>query len=290
MDLGQRAASVKFLIRDRASQFTGNFDAVFAAEGVRILVSPPQAPRANSFAERFVGTLRREVFDRLLIVNEHHLQRVLTEYLRHYNTARPHRSLGQLTPAQTDSQPPEPINLADHRIRRKQVLWGTYPRVLRRRVTTLRYYRKTQVTARIIFPSPTGSDAPCSQATSATAPSSASASRTAISPWRTRSRREVRHPRNHLNPGGPGGTGRGKTGDVHVPGLHAHLRDLQERTVLDPDAMISMARPSSRLRGAGIVKRGPVIGCAFSSPPGVSLQAWRPAWGSSGRRVSGTSA
>jgi transposase len=169
MDLGQRAASVKFLIRDRAGQFTGNFDAVFAAEGVRILVSPPQAPRVNSFAERFVGTLRREVFDRLLIVNEHHLQRVLTEYLRHYNTARPHRSLGQLTPAQTDSQPPEPINLADHRIRRKQVLWGTYPRVLRRRVTTLRYYRKTQVTARIIFPSPTGSDAPCSQATSATA-------------------------------------------------------------------------------------------------------------------------
>jgi hypothetical protein len=124
MDLGQRAASVKFLIRDRAGQFTGNFDAVFAAEGVRILVSPPQAPRANSFAERFVGTLRREVFDRLLIVNEHHLQRVLTEYLRHYNTARPHRSLGQLTPAQTDSQPPEPINLADHRIRRKQVLGG----------------------------------------------------------------------------------------------------------------------------------------------------------------------
>src|SRR5580704_7707157 len=124
MDLGQRAASVKFLIRDRAGQFTGNFDAVFAAEGVRILVSPPQAPRANSFAERFVGTLRREVFDRLLLVNEHHLQRVLTEYLRHYNTARPHRSLGQLTPAQIDSQPPEPINLADHRLRRKQVLGG----------------------------------------------------------------------------------------------------------------------------------------------------------------------
>jgi hypothetical protein len=50
----------------------------------------------------------------LLIVNEHHLRRVLTEYLRHYNTARPHRFLGQLTPAQADSQPPEPVNLAEH--------------------------------------------------------------------------------------------------------------------------------------------------------------------------------
>jgi putative transposase len=68
-----------------------------------------------------IGTLRRELFDRVLIVNEHHLRRVLTEYLRHYNTARPHRALGQLTPAQAHARPPE-INLAEHRIRRKQVL------------------------------------------------------------------------------------------------------------------------------------------------------------------------
>jgi hypothetical protein len=61
------------------------------------------------------------VLDRLLIVNEHHLRQVLTEYLLHYNTGRPHPALGQLTPAQADSQPPEPINLADHRIRQKQV-------------------------------------------------------------------------------------------------------------------------------------------------------------------------
>jgi len=58
----------------------------------------------------------------LLIVNEHHLRRVLTEYLRHYNTARPHRALGQLAPAQADTRPPKPINLAEHRIRREQVL------------------------------------------------------------------------------------------------------------------------------------------------------------------------
>ena len=123
MDLGQRAASVKFLIRDRAGQFTSSFDAVFQADGIRILASPPQAPRANAVCERIIGTLRRELFDRLLIVNERHLRRVLTEYLRHYNAARPHRSLGQLAPAQAGTRPPE-INLAEHRIRRKQVLSG----------------------------------------------------------------------------------------------------------------------------------------------------------------------
>jgi putative transposase len=124
MDLGQRAASVKFLIRDRVGQFTGSFDAVFAAEGIRILRSPPQAPRANAICERVIGTLRRELLDRLLIVNEHHLRQVLSEYLQHYDTARPHRSLGQLTPAQADTRPAEPIDLADHWIRRKQVLSG----------------------------------------------------------------------------------------------------------------------------------------------------------------------
>jgi transposase len=123
MDLGQRAASVKFLIRDRAGQFTGAFDAVFTAEGIRILASPPQAPKANAICERVIGTLRRELPGRLLIVNEHHLRRVLTEYLLHYNTGRPHRALGQLAPAQAHTRPPQ-INLAEHRIRRKQVPGG----------------------------------------------------------------------------------------------------------------------------------------------------------------------
>ena len=63
MDLGQRPASVRFLIRDRAGQFTDSFDAVFTAAGFRILASPPQAPRANAICERMIGTLRREVFD-----------------------------------------------------------------------------------------------------------------------------------------------------------------------------------------------------------------------------------
>jgi putative transposase len=123
MDLGQRATCVKFLIRDRAGQFTESFDAVFTADGIRILLSPPQAPRANAICERMIGTLRRELFDQLLIVNEHHLRRVLTEYLGHYNSARPHRTLGQLPPARAHARPPH-IDLAERRVRRKQVLGG----------------------------------------------------------------------------------------------------------------------------------------------------------------------
>ena len=122
-DLGRRAASVTFLIRDRAGQFTTSFDAVFQAEAVRIPASPPRAPRANAICERVTGTLRRELPGRLLIVREHHLRLALTEYLRHDNTARPHRALGQLAPAQAHTRPPK-INLAEYRIRPKQVLGG----------------------------------------------------------------------------------------------------------------------------------------------------------------------
>ena len=123
MDRSARVTPIKFLLRDRAGQFTSSFDAVFTAAGMRILASPPQAPKANAICERMIGTLRRELFDRVLIVNEHHLRRVLTEYLRHYNTARPHRALGQVAPAQAHARPPQ-INLAEHRIRRKQALGG----------------------------------------------------------------------------------------------------------------------------------------------------------------------
>jgi putative transposase len=114
---------VKFLIRDRAGQFTSSSGAVFTAEGIRILASPSQAPRANAICERIIGTLRRELLDRVLIISEH-LRRVLTGYLLHYNGARPRRALGQLTPAQTDTRPPEPVDLAELRIRRKQILGG----------------------------------------------------------------------------------------------------------------------------------------------------------------------
>jgi transposase len=146
MELDHRTASFKFLIRDRAGQFTASSDAVFTAEGIRILRSPPQAPRANAICERSLGTLRREVLDRVLIVNENHLRRVLTEYLGHYNTARPHRALGQLTPAQADTGPPEPVNLAEHQIRRKQVLAGLTHEYYIAALLSPRCCRRTQVT------------------------------------------------------------------------------------------------------------------------------------------------
>src|SRR5947209_2570699 len=124
MDLADRATTIKFLLRDRDSRFTTAFDAVFAADGIRMLTSPPRAPRANAICERMIGTLRRELLDRILIVNERHLHRILAVYLQHFNTARPHRTLGQLTPAQAETQPPPALNLADHQIRRRPILGG----------------------------------------------------------------------------------------------------------------------------------------------------------------------
>jgi transposase InsO family protein len=98
-DLTERTTPAKFLIRDRDTKFTSSFDAVFAAEGIRIIKTPVRAPRANAVAERFVGTIRRECLDRLLILGRHHLEVVLAEYVDHYNGHRPHRSLDQRCPS-----------------------------------------------------------------------------------------------------------------------------------------------------------------------------------------------
>ena len=71
-----------------------------------------------------IGTLRRELLDSTLILNEPHLRRTLTRYLQHYNTARPHRSIGQLSPTQAETGPPTPIDLANHRVHRTAILGG----------------------------------------------------------------------------------------------------------------------------------------------------------------------
>ena len=124
MDFADRVTTLKFLLRDRDSRFTKAYDAVFTADGIRILTSPPAAPRANAICERMIGTLRRELLDKILVVNERHLRRILTIYLHHFNTARPHRALAQLAPAQVETQPPPVINLADHHVRRRPILGG----------------------------------------------------------------------------------------------------------------------------------------------------------------------
>ena len=112
------------MIRDRGGQFTDAFDTVLADAGIRVLKSPPRAPRANAICERMIGTLRRELLDRVLILGERHLRLVLTEFLAHYNGTRPHRTLHQLSPHQAETAAPEPINLAAHRLRRKPILGG----------------------------------------------------------------------------------------------------------------------------------------------------------------------
>jgi transposase InsO family protein len=98
MDLDDAAGSFRFLIRDHDSKFSGVFDAVFTAAGIEVLTTPVQAPRANAIAERFVGSLRRELLDRILIVNQRHAVTVLTEYQRHFNEHRPHRALDHAAP------------------------------------------------------------------------------------------------------------------------------------------------------------------------------------------------
>jgi hypothetical protein len=85
MDLADAGTRVKFMIHDRDASFTTAFDEVFRAAGTKIVRCAIQAPRMNSVMERRIGTLHREAFDRLLIIDEHHLSRVLTEYLLRYN-------------------------------------------------------------------------------------------------------------------------------------------------------------------------------------------------------------
>src|SRR5918996_3693550 len=107
----------RFLIRDRDRRYAGGFDEVFRSEGLRIVRTPIKAPRANAFAERFVGTLRREGLDRILIFGHRHLESVLKSYIAHYNGHRPHRSLYMNPPvpksSDTSVAPPQSVTRRD---------------------------------------------------------------------------------------------------------------------------------------------------------------------------------
>jgi putative transposase len=125
MTLGTTLEQMRFLIRDRGSQFTSAFDAVFEDCGLKILRSPPQAPRANAICERLIGILRRELLDHILILNETHLHTVLTEYAAHYNTGRPHQGIAQHVPDNDQNTPDAKIiDLDTARIRRRSILSG----------------------------------------------------------------------------------------------------------------------------------------------------------------------
>ena len=123
----QRATSCRnrFLIRDRGPNFTASFDAVFQATGTRILRTAVLAPRMNATCERLIGTLRREILDRVLILGETHLRAVLAEYQEHYNTARPHQGIAQRVPGAERHAPSATVtDLDTERIRRRSILSG----------------------------------------------------------------------------------------------------------------------------------------------------------------------
>jgi putative transposase len=121
LELADHVGRFRLLLRDRDTKFTAAFDAVFAGEGIRVLRTPVRAPRPNAYAERWVGTVRREVLDRMLIFGCRQLRSVLPEYANHYNLHRPHRALGQSPPL----APGEPVAPASAgRIVRRDRLGG----------------------------------------------------------------------------------------------------------------------------------------------------------------------
>jgi len=120
MDLGDRAADFRFLVRDRAGRFTADCDAALADAGIEVVKIPPRSPRANCYAERFVLTARTEITDRMLIFGQRHLRTILAGYAAHYNGRRPHRGRRLRPP-----RPDHPVaDLSRKRIERRPVLGG----------------------------------------------------------------------------------------------------------------------------------------------------------------------
>jgi putative transposase len=126
MHLDDQGIRPRFLVRDRDSKFTRDFDEVFRSEGIRVIKAPVRAPKARAHAERWIGTLRRECLDRLLILGRRQLQHVLASYVLHYNEHRPHRSLAQRPPCTDPTSDVQPMaNVIDlGRVRRRDLLGG----------------------------------------------------------------------------------------------------------------------------------------------------------------------
>jgi putative transposase len=123
LTLGEGLGDIRFLIRDRGANFTASFDAVFQAAGTRILRTAVRTPRMNAICERLVGTLRRELLDRVLILGPQHLRAVLAEYQAHYNTSRPHQGIAQHVPDDERDGPRGTVTDIDtQQIRRKPIL------------------------------------------------------------------------------------------------------------------------------------------------------------------------
>ena len=120
-ELQDRDRPLRFLIRDRDSKYSGSFDEVFASEGAEVILTPIRSPKANSFAERSVRTVRHEVLDLTLVLGRRHLHQLLAAYERHYNSQRPHRGLDLRVPECI--HPVAPVNEVPQ-IERHNVLGG----------------------------------------------------------------------------------------------------------------------------------------------------------------------
>jgi putative transposase len=121
MDLDEQAHRVKFMIRDRGSNFTAAFDAVLAGADIRTVLCNIQTPRMNAITERWIGGCRRELLDRTLIWNQAHLRQILRQYEAHHNQHRPHRSLHGAAPLKPL---PEPVDLDLYRVRKQAHVGG----------------------------------------------------------------------------------------------------------------------------------------------------------------------
>ena len=124
MGLGERAARFRFLIRDRAGQFTEAFDVVLAGAGIEVIKIPPRSPRANAYSERWVRTARAEVTDQMLIAGPRHLHAVLHEYTRHCNQHRPHRARDLRPPRPDEIDPASVAGPSEGNLRRQRVPGG----------------------------------------------------------------------------------------------------------------------------------------------------------------------